>query len=271
MSNYYNEYEPHAAAWLRNLISAGLLPKGDVDERSITDVTTSDLAGYTQCHFFAGIGGWSVALQIAGVPDDYPIWTGSCPCQPFSAAPGERKGTADKRHLWPVWSGLIRECRPAICFGEQVEAAIRYGWLDIVSADLEDQGYAVGAAILGACSVGAPNKRQRLYWVADSQRVPAQLLREPGRMVSETGTAEKGRQADVRDQLGNSGEVHFWDSPEWLACRDGRQRPCEPGVSPLANGIPNRVDKLRAYGNSICPPLASKFIQAVLEAKEEIQ
>src|SRR5271156_723019 len=200
MPHYYNEYEPHAVQWLRNLIDAGLLPKGDVDERSITEVTAGDLAGYDQCHFFAGIGGWSIALRLAGVPDDYPIWTGSCPCQPFSAAPGERKGADDGRHLWPVWERLIRQCKPPVIVGEQVENAIRYGWLDLVATDLEEQDYAIGAAVLGACSVGAPHRRQRLYWVADSQRLPAQLLRKPGRMAGETGTAEEGRQSVVRDQ-----------------------------------------------------------------------
>jgi DNA (cytosine-5)-methyltransferase 1 len=264
MPNYYNEYEPHAVQWLRNLIDAGLLPKGDVDERSITDVTAGDLAGYSQCHFFAGIGGWSVALKLAGVPDDYPLWTGSCPCQPFSAAPGERKGTDDARHLWPVWDKLIRQCRPPVIFGEQVENAIRYGWLDLVSADLENQGYAVGAAILGACSVGAPHRRQRLYWVADSQRVPAQLLREPGRVAGEAGTTEEGREVNVRDQLGSGSEVRFWDDIIWIECRDGCKRPCQPGLSPLADGVPGRLDKLRAYGNALVPQVAAAFLKSVL-------
>lgn len=86
MTAYYNENDPYAAQWLRNLITAGHIAKGDVDERSIVDVRADDLRGYTQCHFFAGIGGWSLALRLAGWPDDRPVWTGSCPCQPFSAA-----------------------------------------------------------------------------------------------------------------------------------------------------------------------------------------
>jgi len=107
--NYYNEFDPQAAQWLRNLISAGLIPPGDVDERSIEDVTPNELLGYTQCHFFAGIGGWPLALALAGWPVDKPVWTGSCPCQPFSAA-GRGDGFADQRHLWPAWFHLIRHC-----------------------------------------------------------------------------------------------------------------------------------------------------------------
>lgn len=160
---YYNEIDKFAANWLRNLIRDGHLPEGDVDERSIVDVRPADLRGYHSCHFFAGIGGWPYALRLAG--DDRPAWTGSCPCQPFSAA-GKGDGAADERHLWPAWFNLIRECRPERIFGEQVSAAIRLGWLDGVFTDLELAGYTTGAAVLGAHSVGAPHIRQRLYWVA---------------------------------------------------------------------------------------------------------
>ena len=165
--NYYNEYDPKTAAWLRELIKVGAIPDGHVDERSIAEVSPDDLRGFTQCHFFAGIGGWSLALQLAGWPADRPVWTGSCPCQPFSAA-GKGLGAADERHLWPVFFELIRQCRPEHVFGEQVASAIGHGWLDGVSADLEAEGYACGATVLGAHSVGAPHIRQRLYWVASS-------------------------------------------------------------------------------------------------------
>lgn len=163
--NYYNEYDPKTAAWLRELIRVGAIPDGHVDERSIAEVSPDDLRGFTQCHFFAGIGGWSLALQLAGWSSERPVWTGSCPCQPFSSA-GKGLGAADERHLWPVFFELIRKCRPKHVFGEQVASAIGHGWLDGVSADLEAEGYACGATVLGAHSVGAPHIRQRLYWVA---------------------------------------------------------------------------------------------------------
>ena len=83
---YYNEIDAQAAAWLRELIRAGELPAGDVDCRSIVDVRADDLRGYRQAHFFAGIGGWPLALRLADIPTDRSVWTGSCPCQPFSAA-----------------------------------------------------------------------------------------------------------------------------------------------------------------------------------------
>lgn len=165
MMNYYNEWDKGAAAWLRELIKAGLIPNGYVDERSITEVTPSDLEGFTQCHFFAGIGGWSLALKLAGVPASSRLWTGSPPCQPFSVA-GQSLGFDDERHLAPAFLRLIRECKPQLLFGEQVAAAIGKHWLDFVFLNLEEKGYTCGAAVLPACSVGAPHKRDRLFFGA---------------------------------------------------------------------------------------------------------
>jgi len=167
MAAYYNENDPYAAQWLRNLIVAGHIAPGEVDERSILDVRADDLRSFTQCHFFAGIGVWSYALRLAGWPDEREVWTGSCPCQPFSSA-GRAGGFNDGRHLWPHWSRLISECRPVAVFGEQVASADGLAWFDFVSSDLEAAGYAVGAVDTCAAGFGAPHIRQRLYFVADS-------------------------------------------------------------------------------------------------------
>jgi len=167
MTAYYNEIDPYAAAWLRNLVAAGRIAAGDVDERSIRDVKPDDLKAYTQCHFFAGIGVWSAALRLAGWADDRPVWTGSCPCQPFSAA-GKGGGFDDERHLWPDLFRLIAECKPGVVFGEQVASKDGLAWLDLVQADLEGADYASAAVDLCAAGVGAPHIRQRLYWVADA-------------------------------------------------------------------------------------------------------
>lgn len=165
MAAYYNEIEPYAAQWLRNLIKAGHIADGEVDTRSIVDVHPFDLQGFTQCHFFAGIGGWSHALRLAGWPDSRPVWTGSCPCQPFSVA-GKGAGTDDPRHLWPHFHRLISAVRPPVVMGEQVAGKAGYGWFDGVRADLEREGYASRGADLPALAVNAPHIRQRLYWVA---------------------------------------------------------------------------------------------------------
>lgn len=163
--NYYNEWDKGAAAWLRELIKQGHIPFGVVDERSITEVKPEDLDGFTQCHFFAGIGGWPLALRLAGVPEDAPLWTGSPPCQPFSAA-GKQLGQFDPRHLAPVFLDLISECHPPVLFGEQVAAAITKSWMCDLQTHMEGEDYAVGFAVLPACSVGAPHKRDRLFFGA---------------------------------------------------------------------------------------------------------
>lgn len=164
--NFYNENDKKAAAWLRELIAQGHIAPGIVDERSICDIRPEELADFRQVHLFAGVGGWSLALRIAGVPDDARIWTGSCPCQPFSIS-GQGKGKRDKRHLWPFMRGLVagQKSRPAVVFGEQVASPAGRGWLAGIRADLEALAYAVGAADLCAAGASAPHLRQRLFWV----------------------------------------------------------------------------------------------------------
>lgn len=188
-SAYYNEIEPYAAEWLRNLMAAGLIAPGEVDTRSITDVDADDLKGYTQCHFFAGIGGWSFALRLAGWSDDRPVWTGSCPCQPFSVA-GNQKGFSDERHLWPEFRRLIEKRLPAVVFGEQVANAT--AWLRGVRGDLEAMGYAMGAIPLEAASAGADHYRDRYWFVADYDLQCPSEGREQrsGELCGASGSAE---------------------------------------------------------------------------------
>lgn len=360
MGDYYNEHDPFAAQWLRNLIAAGHLPPGDVDERSIEDVAPADLAGYRHCHFFAGIGGWPLAMRLAGWPDDEPLWTGSCPCQPFSAA-GQGAGFADERHLWPSWFWLITQCQPRALVGEQVASADALKWWDLVATDLEGQGYACAAVDLPAASVGAPHKRQRLWWVADatseghdrgraghtgdqpgaverlerlrdaglvadaerSQRGQKCVTRQNGcdrahdrrrethgkpRTRSEVrdvadacgercdrqpvclcergsqqagaevaGSSGVGDMADAISERGRGGESRrgnaadagiagetcsFWADCVWLPCTDGKARPTQPGLFPLATGVPNRVGTLRGAGNAIVPQVAAEVLSA---------
>lgn len=199
----YNEIDPFAARWLRNLIAAGHIAPGAVDERSVKDLVPADVAGLGQRHFFAGIAGWSLALRLAGVPDDADVWTGSCPCQSLSDA-GKRLGFADERHLWPAWFGLIAECRPAVVFGEQVASSLGLEWLDLVFADLEGAGYACAAADLCAAGAGAPHQRQRLFFVAHANRKPGRLLaaqRQPGRADAQAERSGKARSVAHASEL----------------------------------------------------------------------
>jgi len=245
MSAYYNDADPAACAWLRELIAAGLLPAGEVDARSILEVEPADLRGFAQCHFFAGIGGWPYALRLAGVGEDLSVWTGSPPCQPFSQA-GQRKGQDDDRHLAPAFLRLVVACRPEFVFGEQVasaavlgpvggaartatEGAAGWAWFDALAADLEAASYAVAAADLPAAGIGAPHIRQRLFFGA--------VALDPGRLGDGLGAGSQGRfgmpgGADKRTAwpAGLAGGVADGDGR--LAghgqIQRGRQHRCEP-------------------------------------------
>jgi len=304
MTAYYNEIEPAVAQWLRNLIDAGHIAPGYVDERSIEDVYPNDLRGFTQCHFFAGVGVWSHALRSAGWSDDRPVWTGSCPCQPFSAA-GKGAGFNDERHLWPAFHHLIKECKPAIVIGEQVASKDSDPWIDLVHTDLEALGYAFGAVPFPSAGIGAPHIRDRLYWVGYAGRMADN--HSDGRQPGSEGSAAMGHRQAARancgaggveyagqnhdasqvkaasygksqangpaDQFGGSGVSlgtgpsptnGYWRDADWLLCRDGKWRPVEPGAFPLAHGAPARVVRLRAYGNAINAKAAQAFIECLI-------
>ena len=294
-----NEIDRHAAAWLRQLIADGHLPKGTVDERSICELRPDDVRHAVQFHTFAGIGGWPLALRLAGWPESVPVWTGSCPCQPYSAA-GKQKGDADERNLWPEFYRLIRECRPYVVFGEQSKDAIGHGWLDGVFADLEGIGYTCGATILGAHSVGSPHMRQRLYWVGyakhqgpsghtgDGNRIN-QPRRKQTKAIRSNAQAGKVvpdpprvdavsllRGLPLHDSWGACGRLRvpasggvdlrsLWAEFESLPCQDGWRR-VQPGSFPLADGVPGRVGLLRGYGNAIVPQVGAAFIGAFMES-----
>jgi DNA (cytosine-5)-methyltransferase 1 len=302
MTAYYNEFDPKAAAWLRELIKQGHIADGVVDERSIEDVRPDELMGYTQCHFFAGIGVWSYALRQAGWADDRPVWTGSCPCQPFSAA-GKGAGFDDERHLWPAFHHLISQCRPPIVLGEQVASKDGLGWLDLVQSDLEATGYASGAVDLCAAGVGAPHIRQRLWWLGTrlgdatgrrqwsgftdhgqdggyqgTHRATGDVIGlaypASGGQLEPVNGSQRGQGVEQAQFAGCSISVQsqrpsptngHWRDADWLFCRDGKWRPVEPGTSPLAHGASARVGRLRGYGNAIVAQAAQAFIESVMD------
>ncbi|MBI9080246.1 MAG: DNA cytosine methyltransferase [Pseudodesulfovibrio sp.] len=314
MAAYYNEFDPFAAAWIRELIKVGVIADGEVDERSISDVAPDDLTGFTQCHFFAGVGVWSYALRNAGWPDDKPVWTGSCPCQPFSDA-GKGAGFDDERHLWPALFHLISVCSPPDVFGEQVASKDGLAWLDLVHADLEGSGYACGAVDTCAAGFGSPHIRQRLYWVADSidaglerhawHGYEATRRQEPLGSTAKSGTpcglvnsmrggtehgSREGVEAQAETNKGNGhlsrkrlrsgikstpsqqkqpGPVNgFWENSDWLFCRDEKWRPVGSGTFPLADVSPDRMGRLRGYGNAIIADQAQAFIESYIEIKQ---
>lgn len=373
MTAYYNDNEPFVCAWMQNLMDAGLITQGKIDSRPIQEIKPNEIKDYTRCNFFAGIAGWDYALQLAGWPAGRHVWTGSCPCQPFSVA-GKRGGTTDRRHLWPQWYRLIAECRPTTIFGEQVASKDGREWFAGVRADLEALGYAVGCSDLCSAGASAPHIRQRLFWVANSEHharsaeqlqetrqgtdqrqehepmlgrnrglgIPdsngcfarntsSQRTRHGHSTISASigmGNPESGRLGIDGGASGSTGHVdvtvppvrmdntslsglhrnngrsprsqsenrdvglanadssgrgeqcgpvaiqsqytsversRFWDSGEFVLCKDGKARRIEPSICPVAYGIPNRVGTIRGAGNAIVPEIAAEFIMAYME------
>lgn len=291
---YYNEIEPDAVLVLRQLISDGVIAPGDVDDRSIKDVSSDDLRGYTQCHFFAGGGLWSVAARLAGWPDERPLWTGSCPCQPFSSA-GRGRGTDDPRHLWPDFYRLIRAGRPPVVMGEQVAGKTGRDWFNGVRSDLEGGGYVGRAVDIPACAVDAPHQRNRLYWIAMADaahdgrseigagddpldpkwpEIRRRAVEPAGTGSSDGGNVRRLRQTD--DRLGSSRTLgtspirpncSWWSDAESIACGDGKTRRTQRGTRLLVDGLPGRVGLWRLAGNGISPVLAAEVIGAFLDAE----
>lgn len=237
---YYNEIDPYAAQWLRNLIAAGHIAPGDVDERSIEDVTPDDLRPYRQCHFFAGIGVWSAALRGIGWPDGARIWTGSCPCQPFSSA-GKGNGFGDERHLWPAFYHLIATCGPERVVGEQVASKDGLAWLDLVQTDMEAAGYPFGAVDLCVAGVGAPHIRQRLWWMADANEIERGWGGQISRDCSPTGRRSDGSKATV--SLNQVCQLAGWVT---TTTRDWKDTGAD--IKPRSDGT-ERLDQLPRQAN----------------------
>ena len=295
MAVYYNENDPHVADWLRELMGSGVIAQGIVDDRSIEDVHHKDLKGFNRCHFFAGVGVWEYALTQSQWPEDVTVWTGSCPCQPYSVA-GNHQTTKDDRDLWPIWFKLIKRRKPSIILGEQVashhvigrtvqapEANDATTWLDNVCNDLESKKYTTGAIVFPSCGVGAPHKRERLWFMAHTKRTGPQRRDRAKRSKpkSTQGQIERGSTSDRQTE---PSEVNgFWQNADWLKSKDGAFWPVEPGTFPLANGAtksvvqgsnkgkqkvkPNnsteaRVTRIHGYGNAVNSSAAIEFVKA---------
>ena len=249
MAAYYNDSHPYAVAWLRALIREGLLPAGDVDDRDIRDVCLSDLRGYRQCHFFAGMGGWPLILEQMGWPENRQIWTGSCPCQSISSA-GQRNGSEDKRHLWPEFFRLIEAFRPRVVIGEQVSGGLGAEWLAAVFMDLEEADYAIAGADLPAATAGAPHIRQRLWFGASAGDATAGWpIRPKGWITQSQG---------------------MWDRAIKVPCTDGKTRRIREGLVPLALPSQMRLEQLKAIGNAVVPSVGGLFLRAWLSAEGDV-
>lgn len=238
---YYNEINPYLIEWLQCLMKNDLIAPGDIDTRSISEVKPSDLIGYKQCHFFAGIGGWSYALRLAGWSDHRTVWTGSCPCQDFSIL-GKQEGFAGDRDLWPAFFKLIRQRSPDILFGEQVDGAVQ--WIDRAATDLESIGHAFSAVVIPAVAVGSPHERSRNYFVA---------------YASGAGWSYVTRQSTAKAKSKSNRTVGVVHRKTFERIR----RSIESNEGWIVDGLSGEGFATSAYGNAVHSWVAAEFIATV--------
>jgi DNA (cytosine-5)-methyltransferase 1 len=192
---------------------------------------------------------------------------GGYPCQPFSIA-GKRAGEADDRHLWPEYRRLVEELRPAWVIGENVAGHISMG-LDSVLSDLDALGYSSRPFVIPACAVDARHRRDRIWIVA--YRDPGQRLQPIDPLQAGRATAGDGGQAlaDAERERGRRGNAEREDAEDaWQSPGDPgfRTWDSEPDVGRVANGVPARVDRLRALGNAVVPQVAERIGRAIMSA-----
>ena len=221
--------------------------------------------------------------------------TGGFPCQPFSIA-GKQKGNEDDRYLWPTMLKVIAQQRPTWIIGENVTGIIGMA-LDKVLFDLESEGYTTRTFVIPACAVNAPHRRDRVWVVAYSSSKRAGG--ESGEVNNKEWGASQDRGKGLRQIHGEtctsrldtaSTDVADTESiePREQTEREGRQDikrgspyprgvtkawgerkdffkqfPTQPPVCRRDDGLPDRVGKLKALGNSIVPQVAMKIMAAI--------
>jgi DNA (cytosine-5)-methyltransferase 1 len=210
-------------------------------------------------------------------PATVDVLAGGFPCQPVSVA-GRRQGTADERWLWPEFARLIRLLRPRYALMENVPGLLA-PWqsddgrwnpapIEEVVGDLAECGYDAEWASIPAAAVGAPHLRYRVFIVAYPSGDQLRLQQGRGGPERPSGLVEERPQAPLPGVDGEAWSVADTDSIE----RNGRpgifgrgwqgefahngQWTTEPDVGRVANGVPSRVDRLRALGNAVVPQVA---------------
>lgn len=254
MTILYTDVDAYLCQWMNNLIRDRHLPPGEVLCADARKLKPSQLTGREQVHLFAGIGGWALAAKMAGWPSEITLMTASVPCQPFSRG-GKRRGVLDDRHLWPETARLIETTAPFVVVGEQVWEGPARDWWRQVYGDLTRMGYRASGVLVEAVDAGAPHRRPRIYWRAVGNA-------DRNRLASAAASRALRNQA-VKP---SAASLRPWKRFEIVECPwDGASRTVKPGIPMLVDGVPGRVDQLRAFGNAIIPQIGYAALTSVLQ------
>jgi len=251
---------------------------------SFTDITKSDFTHYA---------------------NKIDILTGGFPCQPYSSA-GKRKGKDDERHLWPQMLRAIREISPRFVVGENVRGLTNWNGgmvFEEVCAELEAIGYQVAPIIIPACGVGAPHRRERVWFVAYAYG--ADQRNDTGANNREAKEIRRENQGDVSREFCGDGDVTDTSSGgiqgyggrgkngefqtnEFNENNSKRQPRMDwekfPTQSPICggdDGLPTELDgitfskwrneSIKGYGNAIVPQVAYEIFKAIIAVEKDLE
>ncbi|MHB8280773.1 MAG: DNA cytosine methyltransferase [Candidatus Humimicrobiaceae bacterium] len=261
-----------------------------------TSVGQCELADYPYkvlCKHWPDVPKWrdirdvtNESVRAAGI-ERITVLSGGFPCQPFSVA-GKRAGKADDRDLWPQMFRIIHELQPRWVLGENVIGFVNME-LDRTIFNLENEGYEVQPFIIPACSVQAPHERKRVFIVAHSRCA----LRQGGVVGKSHENENRDRDAHILKRSSGTSEYYVANADserlqaqritERLREKEGETRSGfkrgsllgekwnttrwepEPAVGRVANGIPNRVDRLKCLGNAVVPQQVYPILKAIYE------
>ncbi len=225
------------------------------------------------------------------------IVCGGYPCQPFSTA-GKRRGTDDPRHLWPWVRDAISALRPKYAILENVRGHLSMGGLQVIG-ELAEIGYDAEWRVVSAAGVGAPHRRERIIIVAYANgsqsgdggkcaNVPSEdRSRRNDRARSKCDIREIGMGSALKDscnvantnlrQIGRGNGWNATNRSKVFSGRDYERRTqsyeggqwweVEPNVGRVADGIPDRVDRLKGLGNAVVPQVAEYIGRLVMAAE----
>lgn len=188
------------------------------------------------------------------------IVTGGFPCQPFSHA-GRKQGTNDNRYLWPEMFRVIRLTKPEWVIAENVYGLVTWQQglvLEQVCTDLETTGYEVQPFIIPAVAVNAPHRRDRVWVVARNPKYARQHGSQDPKGNLKGADSNKAR-PDKLKQPTRPDSLRPEPSPSW----DTDWHEVAPQLCRVDDGLPNRVDRIKALGNSIVPQVAVEIMKGM--------
>ncbi len=207
--------------------------------------------------------------------------SGGFPCQPFSVA-GKQKGKGDDRYLWPEMLRVIRELAPRWVVGENVPGILRIAAADIVQ-DLEREGYNAVVFDFEAAAVGALHRRERVMFVANTSSERLQRNKQPETFKDREPHRPVTEHSEVVSNTNNRSGI-LWRNGEFPAAPETQRGwnhyrgrtpeyvtrewwKAEPGVGRVADGISNRVDRLKCLGNAVVPQQFYPIFKAIMEVE----